>query len=572
MRRIVLIQFVIILFNSLYGQCDGSPTDSTFDVSQCDSSDLQVLQEIISLNGLSEFTNPVDGDDGDGIFEPQELGYQLWASGRITDLNVGSYPAGMIWYITPYGITSIPESIGDLSMLQSLTLFFNFFSQLPQSIGNLSNLSSLQVSSTGLTSLPDSIIYMDNLQNLWCAGNELVSIPTGFDNLNNLVKLDIGANHFSEIPHNIWNLDSLENLDISRNEVSILSDSVGLLSELEYLKLSYNDLTVLPIPISNLTKLNSVYLDSNYLYCSDGSVDTSAIPSFLTDGSIPNVYGLFDQKCDELFDYTSYLPLQVGNVWNYGYDDYTDHVSYISDTIIIDSVVYYSYIDSSMIPYNYTNTTLLRWDSAGYLKYQSNRTWIDFTQAVGDSLIIYDNYDSSYFKYQIIQSDTFVVTTNAGTFDSCVVVSFDDPAVYDDERTYYFAPGVGIVAFDFNHMPPKTGLLHSAIINGQTLAVIECDYSYDFYLADNYPNPFNPITTIQYELPQRSDVQITIYDLLGRVVTILVSETQDAGYKSVQWDATNVSSGMYFYQIRVYDPDVIGAGEFVETRKMVVLK
>ena len=85
-----------------------------------------------------------------------------------------------------------------------------------------------------------------------------------------------------------------------------------------------------------------------------------------------------------------------------------------------------------------------------------------------------------------------------------------------------------------------------------------------FALLQNYPNPFNPITTIQYELPQRSYVQITIYDLLGRKVTTLVSEIQDAGYKSALWDATNVSSGMYFYQIR--------AGDFVQTRKMMLLR
>ena len=93
-----------------------------------------------------------------------------------------------------------------------------------------------------------------------------------------------------------------------------------------------------------------------------------------------------------------------------------------------------------------------------------------------------------------------------------------------------------------------------------------------FILHQNYPNPFNPITTIQYELLQRSDVQINIYDLLGRKVITLVSEKQNAGFKSITWDATSVSSGMYFYQIRVYDPDEIGAGEYVQTRKMVVLK
>ncbi len=80
----------------------------------------------------------------------------------------------------------------------------------------------------------------------------------------------------------------------------------------------------------------------------------------------------------------------------------------------------------------------------------------------------------------------------------------------------------------------------------------------------NYPNPFNPVTIIQYELPQRSDVQITIYNLLGKGVAILVSEAQDAGVKLVQWDASNVASGVYFYQIRT--------GEYIQTGKMVVLK
>ena len=88
-------------------------------------------------------------------------------------------------------------------------------------------------------------------------------------------------------------------------------------------------------------------------------------------------------------------------------------------------------------------------------------------------------------------------------------------------------------------------------------------------LNQNFPNPFNPVTTIQYQLPERSDVQITIYDLLGREVTMLVSETQEAGYKAVQWDAINdqgqqVGAGLYFFQIK--------AGSFVQTKKMILLK
>ena len=91
----------------------------------------------------------------------------------------------------------------------------------------------------------------------------------------------------------------------------------------------------------------------------------------------------------------------------------------------------------------------------------------------------------------------------------------------------------------------------------------------DFRLFPAYPNPFNPITSLRYDLPEQAQVTLTIYDLIGREVTQLVNTTQDAGYRSVQWDATDsfgmpVSAGVYLYQIR--------AGEFVQTRKMVLLK
>ena len=90
-----------------------------------------------------------------------------------------------------------------------------------------------------------------------------------------------------------------------------------------------------------------------------------------------------------------------------------------------------------------------------------------------------------------------------------------------------------------------------------------------FLLNQNYPNPFNPITRLRYDLPDQTHVNITIYDMLGREVKTLINQTQDAGYKSVIWDATNnygkpVSAGIYLYQIQ--------AGEYMQTKKMVLLK
>ncbi len=85
-----------------------------------------------------------------------------------------------------------------------------------------------------------------------------------------------------------------------------------------------------------------------------------------------------------------------------------------------------------------------------------------------------------------------------------------------------------------------------------------------FRLYSNYPNPFNPATTIQFDLPKASVVSIDIYDLLGRKIKNLVNAKQEAGTHSVIWDGRDQPSGIYFYRLR--------AGEFTETKKMLLLK
>ena len=85
-----------------------------------------------------------------------------------------------------------------------------------------------------------------------------------------------------------------------------------------------------------------------------------------------------------------------------------------------------------------------------------------------------------------------------------------------------------------------------------------------YSIQQNYPNPFNPSTTIKYTLPHATHVTLKIYDILGRVVAELVNGTQEAGYKSVQYDASGLVSGIYFYRLQ--------AGAYVETKKLVVIR
>jgi len=89
-------------------------------------------------------------------------------------------------------------------------------------------------------------------------------------------------------------------------------------------------------------------------------------------------------------------------------------------------------------------------------------------------------------------------------------------------------------------------------------------HSDDHILSGNYPNPFNPTTVIRYSLFENRFTTLKVYDILGKEILTLVNEKQNAGEYSVEWDAGNYPSGVYFYRLQT--------GEFIETRKMMLLK
>lgn len=86
----------------------------------------------------------------------------------------------------------------------------------------------------------------------------------------------------------------------------------------------------------------------------------------------------------------------------------------------------------------------------------------------------------------------------------------------------------------------------------------------EFKLEQNFPNPFNPTTTISYSIKEKSQVRLSIYDILGREVDVLVDEVQDAGNYNVNFSSFNFASGIYFYKLR--------AGNFIDVKKMILLK
>jgi hypothetical protein len=119
-----------------------------------------------------------------------------------------------------------------------------------------------------------------------------------------------------------------------------------------------------------------------------------------------------------------------------------------------------------------------------------------------------------------------------------------------------------------NTYPPDNGVLSTFYVAAHTFTPTgvseEASKPSSFTLEQNYPNPFNPSTTIQYSVANAGPVTLKVYNMIGQEVATLVNQTVTAGSHSTTFDASGLSSGMYFYKL--------SAGSQVESRKMLVLK
>jgi hypothetical protein len=205
---------------------------------------------------------------------------------------------------------------------------------------------------------------------------------------------------------------------------------------------------------------------------------------------------------------------------------------------------------------------------------------------VFDGIVLFGKYESTY----VMEGDGDVLDDyNGHTHDdygyhyhafSTEVTQTDGP----DEYTYdqhFFQRGAfkGLVNDIPGLFQVSTSQLmeddYKRYVGGEGTVVVGTDNTASnqipefISISQNYPNPFNPVTAFHYDLPEDALVNITIYDMMGRIVNNLVSSQQNAGYKSIQWNATNnagqpVSAGVYLYTIQV--------GEFKQTKKLVLLK
>jgi len=139
---------------------------------------------------------------------------------------------------------------------------------------------------------------------------------------------------------------------------------------------------------------------------------------------------------------------------------------------------------------------------------------------------------------------------------------FIDSSTVEGKKYYY-----RIASIDFAGNMSRFSKEVSFVI---TTIVDNGNFPKDFFLSQNYPNPFNPSTTIQFGLPEASNVTLKIYDAIGREVSTLINDQLATGYHDYNWNAEGMSSGIYFYRITA--SSINGKQTFTQSKKLLLMK
>ena len=441
-------------------------------------------------------------------------------------VNLGQFPSNIdeltnlsYIHISDCGLYgSLPASIGDLNNLESLQVYDNDH-DLPDSLNLDSQL-------TGL--IPQEIGNLESLKYLRLDNNNLSGqIPSEIGELDSLVFLLLGGNELEgEIPASLMNLLGLASLSLNDNQLTghIPLEIAGLVN-LETIDISNNQLTgEIPEGLSNPADLYYVNLSNNQL------------AGYIT-----------EQFCDMHFvDFS-------GNRFCAPYPEcYSEEELGIQDTSSCGGLFSFP-IEGRWVLEMYTNTMYEFVDGLRLTYYCTA-----------------DICDSTYWNS--LDSSDALPTQNPYTFiNDTLTIDLFSGSIFEEEITFLCDGKV----VDFNSQQSNWYRVGTDIdgcedYDGQQLDISNAiTVPKEINLHQNYPNPFNPITSLGYDLPDNGFVNITIYDLNGRVIRTLVNSYKTAGYHLIEWNATNgknepVSQGIYVYTIQT--------GGIRQSKKMVLLK
>ncbi len=176
---------------------------------------------------------------------------------------------------------------------------------------------------------------------------------------------------------------------------------------------------------------------------------------------------------------------------------------------------------------------------------------------------IWGEYSSHDVNYPIEPDQAFFVAL-INTTSEMAVVGIDLTAPHE-RNTWSYSPAVGWNSLASSPRYRNIDLMLRAVLYRPTTGTTDRNPGKPiFYLGNNYPNPFNPVTTISYSIPECDFVKLEVFNLVGERVSTLVSERKKAGNYVVRFDASELPTGIYFYKLQ--------AGERTLTKKMLLMK
>lgn len=264
-------------------------------------------------------------------------------------------------------------------------------------------------------------------------------------------------------------------------------------------------------------------------------------------------------------DISSYFPLTAGNKWIWSHRVREDSAETIIDSVQRNGREYFRFnhlreLDTALVRFNEKSQVVIYTDSGEVV-------WLDFGLKIGDKFKV--DFPGALFSdwWVTLRRNDDTVLVGGVRYTHCF--RFDAAPCCDRGWIEWFAPGIGAVKriqiTIAGGIPYDLSFVHVAG-SDVVLAVnnIPRNAPARFSLSQNFPNPFNPATTLQFELAETHFVTLKVFDLLGREVATLVNERKPQGTYTVRFDASKFSSGAYFCKLAV-------DGEIV-TKKMTLLR
>jgi photosystem II stability/assembly factor-like uncharacterized protein len=388
----------------------------------------------------------------------------------------------------------------------------------------------------------------------WVVGDQLILKTTngGYAGAVQIPELMLPLNGATE---------QLTSLGMSWNSIpNAIQYYIQVATDSQFIHLVFNDSTYATSWRISPLQLNTDYFWRISAATYAGRSDWSVAWKFKTLASFPD---------------SIWFPLSIGTKWFY--NDYKNKgyiVREITDTTAIgDRIV--------SVNYFYRNSSNNK-NQIEYWLYKDGNLYIDYYEHNSSgffpkyiSSLTNDSTSGDLFTqidWQLIQETYFSTNYNCQEW-----IQWHHSMSGQDNTVEVIAPGIGLTKYIYYYgtSPFSIDSLYiigyikgGVLIGDSTSKILSVDEFHQkpssYILQQNYPNPFNPNTTISFDLPSKSFVSLKVFDLMGREVATIISEKMSAGTYSRQWNAVNMSSGIYFYRLQ--------AGSYTQTKKLVLLK